>query len=114
VFVLALAVAIGILVKVLLNRRERRLRGYWVEYVSPAVVRAGEHEFAIVYHEGSEKLFLYGVERPQPERNLLYIPGDDWDGTVEPWARGRRDLIVDRLKADPIAGRCELAARKPL
>ena len=111
-FALALAVAIGIFVKVLLNRRQRRLRGYWVEYVSPAVVRAGEHEFAIVYHEGPEKLYFYGLERPQLEQNLLYVPGDEWDEAVEPWARGRRELIVDRLKADPIVKHCALVENK--
>lgn len=105
-----LAVALGLALAALLTRRRQRLRGYWVEYVSPNVLRAGEGEFAVVYHEGMEKLVFYGHERPAPEPNLLFVPAD-WDGAVEPWAQGRRDLVLERLRADRIAGRCELAER---
>jgi hypothetical protein len=106
---LFIGVVIVIATRILLNRYRRRLRGYWVEYVSPGLLRAGENEFGIVYHEGSEKLSFYGVERPRPARNLLFIPGDQWDRTVAAWARGRRELIVERLHADPIVKRCEIA-----
>jgi hypothetical protein len=111
-FALFLGAVIIIAIRVLLNRRKRRLRGYWVEYVSPGLLRAGENEFGIVYHEGPEKLFFYGLERPKPDRNLLFIPGEQWDSTVAAWARGRRDLIVERLQTDPIVKRCEIAEGK--
>jgi hypothetical protein len=111
-FTLFLGVAIVIVMRVLLNRRQRRLRGYWVEYVSPGLLRARENEFGIVYHEGSERLSFHGIERPKPARNLLFIPGEQWDSTVAAWARGRRDLIVERLQADPIAKRCEITEGK--
>ena len=107
-FAVVLAVVLILVAGVLLARWRRRLRGYWVEYRSPNFVRAGEHDFEIVYHEGPEKLYFSGIERPRPARDLLYIPGEQWDSTVEPWARGRRDLIVARLETDPIVKRCEL------
>ena len=111
---LFLGAVIVIATRVLLDRRRRRLRGYWVEYVSPGLLRAREDEFAIIYHEGLEKLFFYGVYRPKPARNLLFIPtGDRWDDTVAAWARGRRDVIVERLQTDSIVKRCELAEDKP-
>jgi hypothetical protein len=109
-FALVFGPAIVIVMRALFNRRQRRLRGYWIEYVSPGLLRAGEDEFGIVYHEGSEKLSFHGVQRPKPDRDLLFIPGESWDRTVETWARGRRDLIVERLQADPIVKRCEIAA----
>lgn len=111
-FALFLGAVIVIATRILLNRRRQRLRGYWVEYMSPGLVRAGENEFGIVYHEGSERLSFYGIHRPKPARNLLFIPGDSWDRTVPPWARGRRDLIVERLQEDPIVKRCEIAEDK--
>jgi hypothetical protein len=111
-FALFLGAAIVIATRILLNRRKRRLRGYWVEYVSPGLLRAGENEFGIVYHEGPERLFFYGIQRPKPDRNLLFIPREQWDSTVAAWARGRRDLIVERLQADPIVKRCEITESK--
>jgi hypothetical protein len=103
-----LAVVLGLALAVLLAKRRQRLRGYWVEYVSPNVLRAREGELAVVYHEGTEKLVLYGLERPAPARPLLLVPRD-WDGTVEPWARGRREVILERLRADRVAGQYEMA-----
>jgi len=108
-FAVGAAAALAIAAKIFLERRRRRLRGYWVEYLPPAIVRAGEHKFAIVYHEGSKTLFFSGLQRPSPARSLLVIPGEErWDSTVEPWARGRRDLIVERLQEDWTVQRCEI------
>ncbi len=110
---LFIGAVIVIATSILLNRRRRQLRDYGVEYVSSGLLRAREDEFAIIYHEGTEKLYFYGVERPKSARNLLFIPsGDRWDDTVAAWARGRRDLIVERLQADPIVKRCEIAEGK--
>jgi hypothetical protein len=102
-----LAVGLGLVVAVFLARRRQRRRGFWVEYISPAVLRAAEGKLSIVYHEGMEKLVFYGEERPAPACHLLFVP-HDWDGTVEPWARGRREVILERLRAHRIAGRCEI------
>lgn len=105
-----LAAVLGLALAVLLAKRRQRLQGYWVEYISPAVLRATEGKLAIVYHEGMEKLVFYGEERPAPARDLLFVPRD-WDGTVEPWARGRRETILERLRAHRLAGRCEIVER---
>jgi hypothetical protein len=106
--VLALLV-VAILVAVALGRLRRRLRGYWVEYVSPGVLRSREDEFALVYHEGDHKLLLTGLHRRKPQRGTLYIPsGASWSKGVEPWAEGRRDEIVSRVLLDRIARRCDV------
>jgi hypothetical protein len=112
--VAVVAVTVGALaLRIALNRRRRRIQGYWIEYVSSNVVRAREGEFAIVYHEGEGKIYFYGIERPRPSRDLLFIPGPSrWDGAVEPWARGRRAVIVERLLENPIVKRCELVEQE--
>jgi hypothetical protein len=96
-----------------LGRRRRRLRGYWVEFISPGLLRAGEDEFALVYHEGDHKLWLKGRERRKPHRGTLYLPSSaSWSKSVEPWARERRGEILRRVLADRIARRCEVEESK--
>lgn len=46
--------AVGVGIALMRERHRRRVRGFWVEYLSPNMLRAGDQEFAIVYHEGKE------------------------------------------------------------
>lgn len=86
-----------------------RLRGYWIEYVSPGLLRNEDGDFAVVYHEGSRQLMLLGVQRPKPEADILFVPPEEtWGRRVEPWARSRRAQIVDRLLHDRVASHCEI------
>ena len=86
-----------------------RVHGYWVEYVSPGLLQAGDGGFGLVYHEGRHQLMLLGVRRPIPQPDVLFVPAEDtWVGRVEPWARSRRAQILDRLLHDPVASHCEI------
>src|SRR6185436_12052445 len=86
-----------------------RLRGYWVEYISPSLLQAGDGGFGLVYHEGRKELMLLGVRRPIPQPDILFIPPEgSWSGRVEPWAQSRRAQILDRLLHDPVASHCEI------
>jgi len=106
---LLMVLAIGAGIASMRERHRRRMQGFWIEYVSPNVLRADEHDFAIVYHEGEESLFFYGKERSRPERDRLLIPSAAaWDAVVPQWARGRRELITQRLVADRIVQRCDI------
>lgn len=86
-----------------------RLRGYWIEYVSPGVLGEGDGGFALIYHEGRKQLTLLGLQRPRPEADVLFVPREDsWTARVEPWAQSRRAQILDRLQRNPIARHCEI------
>ena len=86
-----------------------RLRGYWIEAVALGALRDDDEDFAVVYHEGSRKLMLLGRRRPGSEPDILFVPSEDsWNHRVEPWAWGRRDQILDRLRHDPVTGHCEI------
>jgi hypothetical protein len=86
-----------------------RLRGYWVEYVAPGLLRDDDVDFAVVYHEGSRELMLLGQRRPKPEADILFVPPEgSWSSRVEPWAQSRRAQILDRLRHDPFASHCQI------
>ena len=90
-------------------RHHRLAQGYWVEYISPARLRADEHEFAIVYHEDKESIFFEGREQARPEQDHLSIPSAAaWDSRTPLWAQGRREIITQRLLADKIVQRCKI------
>jgi hypothetical protein len=100
------AVLVALLALTLSARRkrlERDRRGWWVEYVSPGVLRGGEDEFAIAYHEGNKTLYFSGTEGRRGERSTLVLPGAAaWPERVEAWARNRRDEIVARIREDDL------------
>lgn len=80
--------------------------GYHVEYVPPAVLRGGEDEFALAYHEGGRVTWFGGTVGGPGERDQLVLPSAEaWDERVEPFARGRRAEILERLRADPLVAR---------
>lgn len=91
------------------QRLLHRLRGYWIEYVPPGLLQAEEGDFGVVYHEGSRELMFLGVQRSQPDVDVLFIPPEtSWASRVEPWAQSRRAQILDRLLRDPRVRRCEI------
>jgi hypothetical protein len=80
--------------------------GYQVEYVPPAVLRGGEDEFALAYHEGGRVTWFGGTLGGPGQRDQLVLPSAEaWDERVEPFARGRRDEILARIRADPLVAR---------
>jgi hypothetical protein len=82
---------------------------FWVEYLSPARLRGGSKQFAIVYHEGVREIAFNGLVRCPPERDLLYFPpAEAWPAAVEAWARERRSEILERLREDAIVRRCDM------
>lgn len=84
-------------------------RGYRIEHVSSAFLQAEEGDFGVVYREGSRQLLFLGVQRPEPEADVLFVPSETaWASRVEPWARNRRAQILDRLLRDPLVQRCEI------
>jgi hypothetical protein len=108
VVVLIILAALGG-IAVMRERHRRRVQGYWVEYLSPNTLRANEHEFAVAYHEGNECIYFQGRQQPRPERDRLCIPSAAaWDGAVPLWAKGRREVIQERLLANWLVKRCEV------
>lgn len=107
------ALAGGVGIALMRERHRRHVQGFWVEYVSPNMLRANEGDFAVAYHEGEESLYFYGSEQPRPERDRLVIPSvAAWDTAVPSWARGRRALITQRLLADRIVQRCSIVEKE--
>jgi hypothetical protein len=93
------------------TRRARARRGWWVEPLSAAQLRGAQDEIAVVYHEGGRSLWFGGTRGGRGARDRLVVPGREaWDAEVEPWARGRRDEILERLAGDAyVARRVEFA-----
>ena len=115
IVVLLMALAIGAGIASMRDRHRRRVQGFWIEYVSPNVLRTDERDFAIVYHEGEGSLFFYGKERPRPERDRLLTPSAAaWDAAAPQWARGRRELIMQRLVADRIVQHCDIIEKEDI
>lgn len=80
------------------ERRLRQQRGWWVEYLSPGLLRAGADDFGLVYHEGDNQHFFYGQERPRPALNVLTVPSEvRWDEQVPMWMHGRSREILGRM-----------------
>jgi hypothetical protein len=92
------------------ERRRRSAREYWVEYLSPAMVRAGENDFAVVYHEREAYLFFEGVTEPGGRR--LTVPSASaWSDRVPAWARDRRETILERVLGDKVVRAQGIVAR---
>jgi hypothetical protein len=81
------------------KRRQRQREGSWVEWISPGLLRAGEDDFAVVYHEGGRQHFFYGKAGPPPMRCVLQVPSQAaWPSHVPVWMGERRDLILERIR----------------
>ena len=92
--------------QVLRTRRAIERQGFEVEYLSPGVLRGAEDEFAIAYHEGPNVVYFSGTVGRRGHRDQLVLPGTTaWDERVEPFARGRRDEIVGRIREDPLVAK---------
>ena len=93
--------AVGFLLGwVVWNRYRETRRGFWVRYVSPNILRADPDDFAIEYHEGEKSLMLYGKLLERSKR-LVTIPAtQEWETRMPEWAKGRREEIRGRIKAD--------------
>lgn len=92
------------------SRHRQSARAYWVEYVSPAMLRAGENDFAVVYHEREAYLFFEGVTEPGGRR-LTLPSASAWSDSVPAWARDRREAIVERVLGDKAVRGQRIVAR---
>ena len=99
-FLIAMS-AIGLLLGwVVWNKYRETRRGFWVRYISPNILRADPDDFAIEYHEGEKSLMLYGKLLERSKR-LVTIPStQEWETKMPEWAKGRREEIRGRIKAD--------------
>ncbi|MEO7718477.1 MAG: hypothetical protein ABIY70_19930 [Capsulimonas sp.] len=52
---------------ILKERRRRQKEGYWLEFLSPGVLRGDDDEFAVVYHEGGKQKFFTGKIRQREQ-----------------------------------------------
>lgn len=93
--------AIGLLLGwVVWNKYREIRRGFWVRYISPNILRGDPDDFAIEYHEGEKSLMLYGKLLERSKR-LVTIPStQEWETKMPEWAKGRREEIRGRIKAD--------------
>jgi hypothetical protein len=75
-----------------------RLFGYHIDYVSPAIVRAGEHDSIFLYVDAMGKIIFRSLESSHPSGGGIDFPlsDDDWDRRY-PGHRGHRDLVRRRL-----------------
>lgn len=83
------------------EERRRALRGYWVENISPGVLRADDGDFAVVYHEAGRCQFFYGKigDRQNPDR--LFVPGETrWQTQMPNWLHGRRETVLERIEQE--------------
>jgi hypothetical protein len=91
------------------HERAQQRGEYWLEHLSPGQLRGEPDEWAIVYHEGENALWLLGQRTRRGEKDRLFVPsGWSWDAQVPPWAQGRREVILDRVRRFRLAARCEL------
>ena len=94
--------AVGFLLGwVVLEQIPRNETWFRVRYVSPNILRADPDDFAIEYHEGEKSLMLYGKLLERSKR-LVTIPAtQEWETRIPTeWAKGRREEIRGRIKAD--------------
>ena len=75
-----------------------RLFGYHIEYVSPAILRAGEHDSIFLYVDAMGRITFRSLESRHPSGGSIDFPlnDDDWDRR-HPGHRGHRDLVRRRL-----------------
>lgn len=77
-------------------RRQKPCR--WVEYLSPGRLRAGEDDFALVYHDGERQHFFYGKVGKLPSPDILTVPSElKWQSQVPVWMREERVAILKRI-----------------
>jgi len=60
--------------RAILSVRRRQRLGRWVEYLSPGRLRAGEEDFALVYHDEKRQHFFYGKVGKPPAPDILTVP----------------------------------------
>ena len=83
------------------EREQLRIQGYWVEYVSPGVLRAGEDDFAVVYHEGDRQHFFDGKLSRNSTPDILHVPSQSaWRHRTPEWIREKRPLILERVRQE--------------
>jgi hypothetical protein len=98
----ALLLGFGVLVGVVaavFYREHRRCKGegFYVEYLSPGLVRDGPDDWGVVYREGENALRFYGKIIAR-DRDILHVPSlENWLRIVPEWARDRREIILQRI-----------------
>jgi hypothetical protein len=75
-----------------------RLFGYHIDYVSPSIVRAGEHDSCFAYVDERGEVTFRSLERSHPGGGGIEFPESDlaWDRKY-PRHRGRREQVRRRL-----------------
>ena len=75
-----------------------RLFGYHIDYVSPSIVRAGQHDSCFDYVDERGEITFRALERSHPGGGGIEFPESDlaWDRKY-PRHRGRRELVRRRL-----------------
>ena len=74
-------------------------QGYRVEYLSPGIIRGGEDECGVVYHEGKNSVKFYGEVRRRD--SIIFVPSSStWPDEVSTWAKGRRETILSRIQQE--------------
>ncbi len=81
------------------DHQRRIRRGYWVEYLSPGLIRGGDNQCGIVYHEGKNLVTFYGEARRRD--SLIFVPSSSaWGNEVSEWAKGNREAILARIQQE--------------
>lgn len=97
---LALIGLAGLLVlRLIVSERRRHARqGYWVEFLGPGVLRGGDDEFAVVYHEGEHQVFFHGKKGHGSELDVLVAPSQSiWTLQAPGPMRDHQALILERV-----------------
>ena len=87
--------------RVMIKHQERKRveQGFWVEYISPGRLRAGENDFAVVYHEGNVSHFFYGSIDRSSRLEKLNVPDEvRWQEQVPDWLLGKRAVVLEHIR----------------
>jgi hypothetical protein len=97
-----LAILTILVAREFLSKRWRRQKlGYWVEYISPGILRAGDDDFAVVYHEEERQHYFYGKVGQPPAPDILTVPSEaTWQSQVPVWMSGKRATILNRIRQE--------------
>jgi hypothetical protein len=81
--------------------RAYRLRlEYWVEHVSPGILRGENDDVAFAYHEGTNVVIFLGKFRKHRIRDVIFVPNaEQWERTMPEWVIGRRDVVLVIFRA---------------
>ena len=71
---------------------ERKHAEFWVECISPGLLRGAEGELALVYHEDEKSLWFTGVDK------VRFPSALKWENKMPGWAKQRRDKIIERIR----------------